>query len=485
MNGKTISDLADMHSESDAALDNRQPVAELGQVPIRNIPIRKVYPSYENNLFYRPVDPEDTEILELAKSIKTHGIQEPLIITRDHWIISGHRRFRAAKIVGLKEVPCIVQNFNKDDDGKKKFMQLLPECNRQRAKTFDEKLREEVASANPEEAYHALMKFREEMVACSLEDSSITIRGRKRRAEISPAKSPFLNAIKTLVESLRNFWPLSDRQIHYGLLNNPPLTHASKLNSRYGNTPQCYKMLTELLTRARLEGQIPMNAISDPTRPVNVWNVFADVQVFQRRELNNLFKGYWRNLMQSQPMHIEIIGEKNTIFPVIRPIAAQYTIPLTIGRGFCSLPPRYAIAERYRRSGKDKLCLLILSDFDPDGEEIAHSVARSLRDDFDIFDIEPIKVALTKQQVADFKLPPGMKAKKKSSNYRKFKERHGDNVFELEALAPEDLQKLLKNAIDSVIAHDAFKHEVDTEKKDAASLANRRRQILSILKESI
>jgi hypothetical protein len=59
--------------------------------------------------------------------------------------------------------------------------------------------------------------------------------------------------------------------------------------------------------------------------------------------------------------------------------------------------------------------LLIASDFDPDGEEIAHSFARSLRDDFGLEAIDAIKVALTAEHVAEFSLPPRLKAKHTSS----------------------------------------------------------------------
>jgi hypothetical protein len=120
--------------------------------------------------------------------------------------------------------------------------------------------------------------------------------------------------------------------------------------------------------------------------------------------------------MQSQPNHVEIVGEKNTIAPIIKPVAARYCIPCTLGRGYCSTPPKHDMAQRYRKSGKGKLLLLILSDFDPDGEEIAHSLARSLRDDFDIPEVEPIKVALTAAHVREFNLPPMLQAKESSAN---------------------------------------------------------------------
>ena len=107
----------------------------------------------------------------------------------------------------------------------------------------------------------------------------------KERAAISAAKRPFLDAIKEVIRDQKRYWPLTDRRIHYALLNNPPLIHASKPGSRYANTPQSYKAAVELLTRARLAGVIPMDCIDDATRPVTVWSVHRCAQEFIRHEL--------------------------------------------------------------------------------------------------------------------------------------------------------------------------------------------------------
>ncbi len=51
---------------------------------------------------------------ELAESIKQHGIVEPLIVVKkdDYYeIVAGERRWRAARIAGLKEVPVVVKNY--------------------------------------------------------------------------------------------------------------------------------------------------------------------------------------------------------------------------------------------------------------------------------------------------------------------------------------------------------------------------------------
>ena len=147
------------------------------------------------------------------------------------------------------------------------------------------------------------------------------------------------------------------------------------------------------------------------------------------------------------------------------------------------MPPRYAMAQRFQKSGKDKLILLFVSDFDPDGEEIAQSFARSMRDDFGVDDIHPIKVALTADQVAEYALPPQMSAKPTSVNYEKFVEQYGDDVFEVEALDPDDLQQILRNAIDSVIDVDAFNAEIEAEARDAAFLDGVRETVHEALQE--
>ncbi len=52
---------------------------------------------------------------ELAASIRTHGIVQPLLVKRQggrYLIVAGERRFRAARIAGLTEVPVIVTDFD-------------------------------------------------------------------------------------------------------------------------------------------------------------------------------------------------------------------------------------------------------------------------------------------------------------------------------------------------------------------------------------
>ena len=57
---------------------------------------------------------DDEKILELAESIKHNGIIQPIILRKvdsKYVIVAGERRWRAAKLIGLKEVPSIIMDL--------------------------------------------------------------------------------------------------------------------------------------------------------------------------------------------------------------------------------------------------------------------------------------------------------------------------------------------------------------------------------------
>ncbi|MCE9555996.1 MAG: ParB N-terminal domain-containing protein [Planctomycetes bacterium] len=451
---------------------------ETGQVRIQHVAVDYAKPAPENKLLYQEIREDDPATIDLANSLIHDGFLEPPVITRDGYILSGHRRHVAAKVAKLKTIPVRIKDISRAEEPEQ-FLRLLRRFNLQREKTRDERLREEVLDIDPKEARGRLLSYREERAA--VEVAPLLMGRWRRRPIISPAKQPLLAAIIAILLAMKKFWPLSVRQIHYQLLNDPPLRHASKPDSRYANTLKSYKDLDDVATRARITGDIAMESIDDETRPVTTYNTHATTGAFIGTELHWFLKGYERDLQQSQTNHYELLVEKNTVAPILRPVAKKFCIPMTSGRGFCSVPPRYAMAERYHTSGKDKLVLLIVSDFDPEGESIAESFSRSMRDDFDISDIHPIKVALTAEQVEKYKPPSELKAKKSSSRYKDFVSKHGDRAYEVEALKAEQLQAIVEEAIDSVLDIEAFNSEVFEEERDAAFLEGVREQVKGAL----
>ena len=231
------------------------PTAEMTQVTF--LPVASIRPSPENDKLYRPVTAADPEVIALAKSIQKHGIKQPLTVTLDGYIVSGHRRYAAAKLAGLESVPCIVENIRRENDPDA-FTIALVEHNRQRVKSFDEQVRETVVGMTPGKAYSKLIAERKSRAR--VKAPVIELRNGKARSKISRASVPFLNAVIKIVNDLKNYWPISERKIHYDLLNDPPLTHASKPDSRYRTDDEkktWTHKLSRLVTRARLEGYIP------------------------------------------------------------------------------------------------------------------------------------------------------------------------------------------------------------------------------------
>ena len=155
-------------------------------------------------------------------------------------------------------------------------------------------------------------------------------------------------------------------------------------------------------------------------------------------------------------------------------VTRKYQVTTSSGRGFNSIDPWHDLYERYRESGKEQLILIVLSDFDPEGEMIPHVGGRTLVDDFGVdYDaLTIIKAGVTREQIDRYRLQPQNFAKETSSNHDWFVERNGgdDAVYELEALDPADMLRDLDNTIRSVLDIDLFNREVATESEEAAYL---------------
>jgi len=437
-----------------------------------NIDPRDLKPSPENSKVYKPVDSDDPAIKELARGIAKDGVLEPLVVSADGYVISGHRRREAAILAGLETVPCRRKNIMHTDPG---YLDLLVSHNNQRVKDRGEQLREVLIKTNPDEAYQKLIDYREKQAEVKVETISVSSRGQRKK--ITRVKFAMVERIKEVVLfERRKSWPLSARAVHYALLNKPLLRNTKKKN-RYCNNLDSYKDTCDLLVRLRLSDEIPMNAIEDETRPTIVWDVHSTPQDFARCELDNLLKGYRRNLQQTQPLHIEVVAEKLTVQGIIRPVCGKYNIPYTIGRGYSSLPARYEMVERFKRSGKERLLLLVLGDLDPEGVNIGESLLQSVREDFGVKNAQAVRVGLKPEHIGRFNIHNNTEAKKKSARYKSFVKRFGKKVYELEALSPEQLQTILSETIDSVIDVEAFNTELEAEKSDAAYLQAVRERI--------
>ena len=450
---------------------------------------RTLKTSGENANIYRPFRVTDDDDAQLVASMKREGFRdaEPIILSGDGFILSGHRRREAAISAGLALVPVIVRaDKRRDAMPHDDFVALLASYNTgQRVKDRREALSERMASIDPTAAHVELRDRIRTAAAVKVQAMKLPAVAR-RRATISDQKRPMLQAAVEIIERLRPFWPVSLRHVHYNMLNAPPPRNAGDRRKLYRNDRASYQDLSDLLTRARLVGAVPMEAIGDETRPVSSWPHWRTVDGFIDDQLRDLFAFYRRDRLQSQDAHIEVIAEKLTVQGILEGVVYEYGVPLTIGRGWGSLPTKRDVLKRYRDSGKRNLVLLLMADLDPDGDGLAIDYPIALRDDFGLADDEmrAVRVAVLPEHVERFGLPQSADAAdKESSRLRAFRERHGTTAcFELEAVEPTILQKLLRAAIEAELDREAFDAEVLEEQNDARLLEAVKRDVLEGVK---
>jgi len=461
----------------DGARTNGKPDLKVGRATIDVFELKE---SPENAQLYRDRSMADFDFARLAQSVGEKGVQQPLLVSRDRYILSGHQRRRAAIETGKFKVPIIVLNIRRDQHTPEEWLALLREYNTGRQKTFDELVREKLVDINPDEAVQQIVS--DQIHRTSVRVSTIDISdATMKRAGISQAKRGMADAILSILEMLKDYLPVSLRAIHYRLLNEV-VWRNSETELRYVNDKGSYKDLRDLATRMRLAGEIEWDAISDETRPVTEWSCWKSGADFIGQKSDRFLTGYARDLLQSQPKHLEVVAEKLTVQNFITPVAMKYRMPVVIMRGNSSIDARRQISKRFRASGKKELFLFCLGDCDADGDSIVDSTLRSMRDDFCVGDVDGTRVAMTHQQADSLRLPKMLDAKTTSSNYRKFVAKHGrSDAYELEAVQPEVLQRWLDTAIRGVIDVEAFNHEVEAQSAEAADILARRKAVLEMM----
>ena len=95
------------------------------------------------NSFQPRVTIDDARLQELAQSIKSNGVIQPIVVRRDgsdFQIIAGERRWRAAKLAGLTRVPIVVKEVASDAPKSLLEMALIENVQREDLNPIDEAL---------------------------------------------------------------------------------------------------------------------------------------------------------------------------------------------------------------------------------------------------------------------------------------------------------------------------------------------------------
>lgn len=122
-----------LFSDKPLTQEEEEKILKDGEEVVQNIKIIEIEPNKE-----QPRKRFDNESLEdLAKSIKRYGVIQPIIVNKKdnyYMIVAGERRWRASKLAGLTEIPCIVRN---NDDRKNREIALIENIQREDLNPID------------------------------------------------------------------------------------------------------------------------------------------------------------------------------------------------------------------------------------------------------------------------------------------------------------------------------------------------------------
>lgn len=208
-----------------------------------------------------------------------------------------------------------------------------------------------------------------------------------------------------------------------------------------------YKRLGSIINDARLAGLVDWSAIEDRTRNLRSFSSWSSPQEI----MNSVARQYCEDLWEGQQYRPEVWIEKDALIGVITPVCGRYRVPYFACRGYTSQSEQYAAGKRladHRANGAIPI-ILHLGDHDPSGLDMTRDNSDRLAM-FARQDVEVVRLALNMDQVRAYSPPPNP-AKETDARFATYRETHGDQSWELDALSPPVIDRLIADALDGLI----------------------------------
>jgi len=237
------------------------------------------------------------------------------------------------------------------------------------------------------------------------------------------------------------------------------------------NEERAYKNLSNLVSDGRLCGEIDWDAIEDRIRIPVIPSEWANIGELVESALYAYRLPRW----EDQDSYVELWVEKDALAGVLKPIAHQYHITLMVNRGYSSQSAMYEAFQRLLNKNGRQREILYLGDFDPSGEDMV----RDIQDRLDLFGANTFvyKIALTLGQVRKYNPPPNP-AKHTDPRSRDFIARYGASSWEVDAIEPVELRKIIISEIETRVDMDLMKKIEAREEEDKNSLRDAVKKII-------
>jgi hypothetical protein len=221
------------------------------------------------------------------------------------------------------------------------------------------------------------------------------------------------------------------------------------------NTVQSYKRLGSIINDARLAGLVDWAYMEDRTRNLEQnphWDSPADI-------IDACARQFRFDLWEGQQYRPEVWIEKDALVGIIEGVCEDNDVPYFSCRGYTSQSEMWGAARRMIDfNSNDQMPFIIhLGDHDPSGIDMS----RDIQDRLEIFtaDIKFERIALNMDQVKTFNPPPNP-AKITDSRARGYIAEFGSDSWELDALEPAELVRLITAAVEGIRDEDLWEQAV-------------------------
>jgi hypothetical protein len=253
-------------------------------------------------------------------------------------------------------------------------------------------------------------------------------RTRRSRAEIEALDA-------ALVEIVDEFGPVTVRQVFYQAVNRG-LVPKSEAKG--------YRVVQRRLVALRESWEIAHGSIVDGTRYVHGYRRYHELDEFTTYAAGLYRKDYWA----TSEVNVEVWLEKDALKGVLVPtVVSECGLGLHVTRGFASITYLQEAADDIERDERPTY-VYVLTDFDPSGVSIAQKVEEELTARAPLSDITVKRLAVDREQIERWNLPT-RPTKATDTRAAKFRRLHGTDSVKLDAIPPDELRKLVKDAIDS------------------------------------
>lgn len=225
------------------------------------------------------------------------------------------------------------------------------------------------------------------------------------------------------------------------------------------NRVQEYSKLSNVMVAARMCGHTDWDFLEDRLRIPYLEYAVNGVE----EALEDTINQYKRDRQEGQPSLIEVWTEKDAVSNILRRVTKWYHVRLLVNRGYSSCSAMYRAAERFK-TNKKPVAILYVGDHDPSGLDMLRDIEERLFE-FETEMIEVVHVALTMEQIEEFNPPPNP-AKVTDPRSTGYIARHGESSWELDALSPSDLERIVREAVDNYLDKEQFNAMLEEERSD-------------------